>query len=199
MIKLALYDADGVLIHTELATIELERRYGVPQSLSQEFFTKEWNAILIGKEDTKEKMAPYLKKWGWHGSVEDYQKFWFEFEHKIDQKIIRHIQELRAKGIICAVATNQDRYRTAYLLENMGFGECFDAIFASAHLGKAKPDKEFFNLILQEYNYKPTEVVFWDDSAANVEAAKNIGITARIYKNFEDYKDTMDEIMGTAK
>src|SRR3989344_4253457 len=111
MIKLVLYDADGVLIHSELATIELERQYGIPRNVSNKFFAQEWDAILVGKADTREKIAPYLKEWGWPGTVEDYQKFWFEFEHKIDQQLINHIQKLRKKGILCAVATNQDKYR----------------------------------------------------------------------------------------
>jgi HAD superfamily hydrolase (TIGR01509 family) len=195
MLKLALYDADGVLIHTELATYELERLHGIPRAVSKEFFDKEWDTILLGKADTKEKLTPYLKKWGWKGSVEDYQKFWFEFEHKIDQKIISHIQQIRKRGIICAVATNQDMYRATYMIEKMGFNDSFDALYASAHLGEVKPNQQFFKAIQQKYNIKFNEIVFWDDSGTNVSAARSLGIMAEVYKDFVSYKLKMEELL----
>jgi len=33
------------------------------------------------------------------------------------------------------LATNQEKYRTAYLLDQMGFGRQFDGIFSSAYVG----------------------------------------------------------------
>ncbi|CAN5422470.1 HAD family phosphatase [soil metagenome] len=196
MIKAILFDADGVLIHTELATVELVRKHGIPQSVSQEFFSTEWGDILKGRADTREKMAPYLKEWGWEGSVEDYQKFWFEFEHKLDKDMIDNIQQLRKNNVKCYVATNQDKYRAEYMLKEMGFEHSFDGMFASAHLGEKKPDSLFFDKILLRLNLQPKEVLFWDDSEENVTAASKIGINSEIFKTMDSYKATMKDVYG---
>lgn len=191
MLKAILFDADGVLIHTELATVELERKYGIPQSVSQQFFSTEWGDILVGKADTKEKLTPYLNKWGWDGSAEDYQKFWFEFEHKLDKEIIDSIQLLRKKGLLCYVATNQDKYRAAYMLKQMGFDDSFDGLYASAHLGEMKPGSLFFSKILAKLNLQPNDVLFWDDSQENVDGASAFGFHAELFKDLTSYKSIM--------
>lgn len=190
-IQAILYDADGVLIQSEVASIELERRYGIQRSVSREFFEKEWAEILVGKADTREKIAPYLKKWGWPGSVEDYQKFWFEFEHKLNEELLEHVTQLRQNGIKCFVATNQDAYRAAYMLEHMGFKNSFDGLFASAHLGEKKPSREFFEKVLAAIEHSPDEVLFWDDDATNIAAAEDMGIYTEIYTDFGDYRSRM--------
>ena len=106
------------------------------------------------------------------------------------------IQKLRKKGILCAVATNQDKYRTQYMLEKMGFNHSFDNLFASAHLGEVKKSEGFFEVIVKEYKAEPNEVVFWDDDESHVNSARKVGIIGEVYKNFRQYKMRMDKLAG---
>src|SRR6266699_6685441 len=68
----------------------------------------------------------------------------------------------------CDLATNQEKYRTAYLLDQMGFERQFDGIFSSVYVGYMKHDTAFFEHVLRELkDVKPQEILFWDDQPGN--------------------------------
>ncbi len=55
---------------------------------------------------------------------------------------------------------------------------CFDALLFSCRLGATKPDPAVFTQALDLMASAPGEAVFIDDKAANVAAARELGITA---------------------
>jgi putative hydrolase of the HAD superfamily len=196
MITTILFDADGVLINGESFSTQLEKDYGISSQQTTPFFSSEFPSCLIGEADLKQKLEPYLKQWGWQKSAEELLQYWFEVEHSLDEELIAYIQNLRARGIKCIVATNQEKYRAEYMLDKMGFKNSFDDLYASAHLGSKKPDEEFFERILKKIgNPKKNEVLFWDDATSNIKAAKSVGINAELYTSFEDFKGKMNRYM----
>lgn len=197
MIKTILFDADGVLINAEMFSRQLEKQYGIPAERLNPFFAEKFVDCLVGKADLKEVIEPYMKEWGWQGTVDELTDFWFTVEHKVDEQLIAYIQQLRQQGIACYVATNQEKHRAEYMLNDMGFGESFDGVFASAHLGEKKPSLAFFERILAKLSITdPTEVLFWDDTPASIEAARQVGIQAEQYIGFEDFSVKMKTYMG---
>jgi HAD superfamily hydrolase (TIGR01509 family) len=55
-----------------------------------------------------------------------------------------------------------------------------------------KPQKEFFEQILKELKVKtPREVVYFDDSAENIEVANSLGIQGVVYRTKEDFLNAM--------
>ena len=78
------------------------------------------------------------------------------------------------------------------MLKSPGFSKIFDRVFASADLGHRKPDIEFFKKVMDDLpNFKKDEILFWDDTLENIEAAREFGIKAEIYKDFEDFESKM--------
>jgi putative hydrolase of the HAD superfamily len=59
-----------------------------------------------------------------------------------------------------------------------GFAEEFDVALSSHLLGAVKPDAAAFGRALDALGLTPGEVWFFDDSAANVRAARTLGILA---------------------
>ena len=148
----------------------------------------------MGTRDLKEVVTPYLVEWGWEKGVDSLLEYWFTVEHAINESLIAYIQDLRSQGIQCFLATNNEKYRFAYMLEHMGFAKSFDRVYASAHLGSKKPEQTFFEKIFKElHGITKEEVLFFDDAAENVESAKNFGIHAAVYTSFDACKKILQE------
>lgn len=74
-----------------------------------------------------------------------------------------------------------------HLVEEMdakGFtiDDCFDAVFPSFRTHVNKPDPRAYQNVLEAEGLEPAETVFFDDSLANVEAARGLGIHAELIK-----------------
>lgn len=188
MIKVIVFDADGVLINGEIFSAQYSKDFEVPSEKMLPFFTGKFQECLVGKADLKDEVAKHLKDWKWNKSVDEFLDYWFKTEHKIDEEIITYIKYLKTKGIICCLGTNQEKYRTEYMLQQMGFNQIFDHIFSSAYVGHRKPQKEFFQHIVDTLACRKDEVVLWDDTQGHIQSAKEFGIHAELYTSYTDFK-----------
>lgn len=196
MIKVVLFDADGVILRGRPFSEHLEKYYYVSRSELSEFFGGVFKQCLIGKADLKNELPKYLKKWGLKISVEDFLNKWFVTEDKTNKELINYIQILRGKNIKCYIVTNQEKHRIAYMIDKMRFNSLFDGIFASYFLGFKKPQKSFFKKILSVLNINPNEAVFLDDSSEYVNSARDLGIYAQLYSTNKELKKYMGRILN---
>ena len=72
-------------------------------------------------------------------------------------------------------ATNQEHRRAAYLMDTLALRDRIDGMLHSAALGARKPDSAYFTAATREAEVAPSDVVFIDDVAANIEAARRFG------------------------
>ncbi len=188
MIKALVFDVDGVLVHAEMFSKQLEKDYGIPMSSLQPFFADTFQRCLVGEVDLKESLKPHLGEWGWQGTVDEFINYWFSVEHQVDEPLLSYIAKVKSQGVACYVATNQEKYRAAYLLERLNANSVFDGFFASAHLGHKKPASEFFATMYNNLShFDRSEILFWDDKDVNVTTAKEFGINAEIYTTFDNF------------
>lgn len=196
--KCVLFDADGVVINSELFSIQYQKQFGVSNDEMMPFFKGIFQDCLIGKADLKESVQSYLKKWKWKGDVDSFLLFWFKAEHRIDQRVVDLILKLRKNSVFCYLVTNQEKYRTQYMRKEMGFGDIFDDIFSSAEIGSKKPDKEFYEFILQAVTKKgitKEQIFYTDDTASHVKSAKELGIDAHLYTDFEEFNGLIQPLI----
>jgi putative hydrolase of the HAD superfamily len=184
MIKAVIFDLDGVIV---ISNQRFSDRLGLNQELQDEFFKGKFLDLLVGKGDLKEEIRKYAEKWGWKGTIEELLEYWFRGEHVMDKRVVSAIRELRKNGIKTFLATNQEKYRTAYVKKEMGLLLIFDEIFSSSSAGYMKKDPQFWQFVLERIPVKPKEVLYWDDSGDNVEAAGIAGVRAELYTSFEDF------------
>lgn len=188
MITTMLFDIDGVIITGELWSKKLARTHGIHEEVLAPFFQGPFQACLIGQADLKEELARYLPRWGWTQSVEAFLDYWFRQEHTINEQLLQVVQQLRQRGIKCYLATQQERYRTTYFLREMSFPQQFDGMFSSVDLGYMKNNPAFFETVLRKIDCScPDEVLFWDDTPANVATARSVGMRAEVYSDFVSF------------
>jgi 2-haloacid dehalogenase len=59
----------------------------------------------------------------------------------------------------------------------------FDGAVVSGFEGVIKPDPEIFRLLLSRFDLRPESTLVIDDSAANVEAARTLGMHALRFRS----------------
>jgi putative hydrolase of the HAD superfamily len=196
MIKGLLLDVDGVIVPegTLFFPERLSGKIQVPIEEVQHFFYKEFIDCLEGRLDLKEAFTKVLRHWGWMGSVDELLKFWFEQEKDTDPRLLAKVTELRSRGYKCYIASNQEKYRAEYLLSEVGLREQFDGAYFSCYVGAAKHRQTFFRRVLESLpEYKPEELMFWDNDEAYVFNAGQCGIEAHPYRNYQEFIDILNE------
>lgn len=80
--------------------------------------------------------------------------------------------------------------------EGFEMADYFDGIFTSYEAGCCKPGKEIFDYTEREGHIKPDETLFFDDSQANVDAARSYGFNAVLVKPGDEFKNILDEFLN---
>ena len=192
MIKVIIFDADGMLLRQERPSTFLPRDYGISIENLNSFFDGPFQECLVGKADLKEEILPYLNTWGWDKGVEAFLNLWFTRELHVNKELIEYIRYLKRKKIQCFLATNQEKYRFQYFLNQLGFADIFNKTYSSNNLGYKKSSHEFLSKIFTDFkNIKKEEILFWDDRSENIKSAKDFGINAELFTSVKDFKEKM--------
>lgn len=187
--KVILFDADGVTInHSTLFSDELEKDYGITKETTNEFFSGIFQDCMVGKADLKEELAKVVGPWGWGRSVDDLVAYWFSRGDEFDQRVLDLAARLRAEGIHCFMATNQERYRGEHLRAKLK--DVFEDVFVSADLGHKKNESEYFAAVFDRVRALAgndmESVLLIDDDERNVAVARAFGFETVLYRSFED-------------
>lgn len=134
---------------------------------------------LVGKGDFPTAVAEVLQRWNSPASVEYALEAWHWFDP--EPAVVALIGGLRAAGIRCHLATNQQAYRRAIMEDERGYGAWFDQTFYSCDVGLAKPDPAYFRAILGSLDVPASSVLFIDDNEDNVAGALSVGLQAEVY------------------
>ena len=180
-IDAVLFDADGVI---QRPTVDWRATLStfVPASAAEDFVLDLMNSerpSLVGKGDFRDAIVEVLARWGSTTPAEEVFELWHRFE--AEPVVVGWIQELRARGIGCHLATNQQAYRRAIMHDERHYGDWFDQTFYSCDLGLAKPDPAYFRAILSAIDRPASSVFFIDDNEANVAGARSVGLHAEVY------------------
>ncbi|MBV9292097.1 MAG: HAD family phosphatase [Frankiales bacterium] len=76
----------------------------------------------------------------------------------------------------CLSNTNQAQWDAS--IERWSMHTLFDRAYLSFDLGMVKPDREIFEHALTDLDLSPQRVLYLDDNAINVEAARDVGLRA---------------------
>lgn len=188
MIKNIIFDLGGVVI-------DLERQRAV--NALQDLGIKDVNSLL----GEYEQRGPFLKlETGEFTSADlydlllplchpdttttDIRDAFEKFLVALPVERLQLIEALRNKGykVFVLSNTNPIMYNhwitNAFRQDGKSVNDYFDGVVTSFQELTCKPDPQIFRNLVERYHLIPSETLMLDDSAANCEAAKSIGLNA---------------------
>lgn len=192
MIKTLVFDIDGVTVIGEMFGKNMQQDFGFSIDKLAPFFKGKFQDCLIGKADLKDELQNFIINNKLPITSKALLEYWFLEENNPNKALLEEITYLRAKGLKCFLATNQEKYRTKYLINEMGFGRYFDGIIASFQAEAKKPSRQFYTYLLSVLSgIKKEEILFFDDNLENVIAANQFGINAEVYSSLQGFEEQL--------
>jgi putative hydrolase of the HAD superfamily len=105
-----------------------------------------------------------------------------------NEPMIRHVGELRARGLRTAMLTNNVReWEPLWRAKLPEIEELFEVVVDSAFVGLRKPEPEIYELTLQRLGdgIRAEQCLFLDDLQVNCDAAGALGMTAVRFESAE--------------
>ena len=201
MLQAILTDLDGVIRHWNSDALNaLEERLGLArghlfgicfeqnilsQAVTGQISDRAWRATVQAQ------LASSISK----TNAKELVKIWTNSEIHIDLKIIEIYRHYFPEASI--VLTTNATTRLHADLKNQGLDNYFDKIMNSSELGVAKPAQAFFIEVLNKLDVRKDAVIYIDDSAANIEAARELGIRSHHYQNHQGLVDFLVATQAT--
>ncbi len=185
-IKNFIFDCDGVLYD------DLEGVFGQVSKRMTEYISQKLDLSL---EKAKELQTNYFHKYNTslnglmiHHDI-DPQEF-LKYVHDInldflkkDLKLRNELTELKTKKF---VFTNGSHEHASNITKTLGIRDLFDGFFDITDCNFIpKPSIEPYKKLIDKFNIKPSETVFIEDIAINLEPAKKLGMKTVWLKNNE--------------
>jgi putative hydrolase of the HAD superfamily len=178
-----LFDADGVLQQAAQhwqpafqAALRLKDESQAKAFLEDVFAAE--TEVLESDGGFAERLAEVLAKWERPGLDREALNVMHAIE--VNQDVMQVVQAVRRLGIRCHLASNQQTSRAEHMSERLNYKSLFDTEFYSCFVGVAKPRVSYFEKVVAKLGCRASAVLFFDDRAENVEAAKQAGLSAAV-------------------
>ena len=94
------------------------------------------------------------------------------------------LEDLRKRGKKVYLLSNAQRIFTAYEMQVLDIVKYFDGILISSDFQTKKPDKRFFDILMQKYPMNPKTTLFvGNDSKTDIKGAKTVGFSTYYVKS----------------
>ena len=192
--KAIIFDLGGVILNIDYKlTIAEFEKLGVKNADS--FYSKKVQDPIFDKLEagaiSPKEFLEQLQKECDNASIELVENAWNAMLLDLPQSRLNYIKTLKNNYQIFLLSNTNAIHIRAFK-NKIGaekwkaFSSVFDKMYLSHEIGFRKPDKEAFQIILEENNLKPNEVFFIDDSPQHIETAKGLGINCHYLLDRED-------------
>jgi putative hydrolase of the HAD superfamily len=104
----------------------------------------------------------------------------------INDDMLGFLDNIKARGIKTAVLSNMPFNILKYMEENFKWLNKFDKEIYSCNSGISKPDLEIYEHCLRELSILPENCLYIDDTEANLEPAKELGINVHLFTGIKE-------------
>ena len=161
----ATFDVLASLLNTDLSEDDLIARY------LRSAAVRAFELGQISPDDFAERFA---EEWELSLTPDEFLEVFTAFVRGPYDGAEELLARLRDTHRVCCLSNSNAVHWTRF----GPFLDCFDVAFSSHLLGEIKPDPSVFRRVMSELHVTPDSLYFFDDSAPNVEAARELGINA---------------------
>ena len=141
--------------------------------------TLSWNAEMDAGRPFAEAVAAKIVEFPqYEPYIAAYHTRWEEMTVGPISGTVEIFAELRQAGYPTAALSNWSAETFPLVQPRFEFLNWFDEIVLSGEVKVNKPDPAIYHILLERINRQPQECIFIDDSAANIEAAQQLGFQA---------------------
>lgn len=182
-----LIDFDGVIRHWSASEVEAQAKaLGLAQNplFACAFSREQSQPAITGKishETWFENVKQALTLSHGQTVAQVLVSAWAEQQAEVDHLFLERIRAVSGARALVLVTNATSRLEED--LKALKLTQAFDHIMNSAVLGVAKPDTRFFDRVLEQLELTPSQCVFIDDRADNIEAARGMGIASCLHQS----------------
>lgn len=115
----------------------------------------------------------------------------------VDHEVVALLRRVRGTASVALVSNATTRLERD--LERQGLAELADAVVNTARIGVAKPDPRVCGAAAERLGVPVGRCLFVDDTAANVEAARDVGMAALHYRHPDDLRRALAPLLDGAR
>lgn len=128
---------------------------------------------------------------------------WFlshgEFMHVKREDVWEKVHKLKEKGYKIYILSNYSENLFTKHTSDAPFIELADGVVVSYQIHLTKPDERIYRYLLDKYNLKAEECLFFDDRQENTEGAIKLGINAITITSKELLLEELDKILESER
>jgi len=176
--RLLLFDLDGTILYSKDAifnAINAALEFYGYETFSEEELLRNLRIPLEEKyrERTNSDPSPLMEKFR-----EEYLRTYRETSYLHDG-MLKLLERLKDNGVKMAIITLKEGNEAAQVVEEMGLGKYFSAIFGSQNPGyRPKPSPEHALFAIENFSIEKQKCALVGDMRGDILSAKSAGITA---------------------
>lgn len=198
MLRNIIFDIGNVLI--DYRWYELAMDFGLSKEEAKRvgaeiFHNPHWDILDLGTIDMEIIIEAYTKMY-----PEDAEAIRYFLTHGEDLHIVREdvwdkVFLLKERGYKIYLLSNYPEDLFKKHIEGTRLMEVVDGYAVSSKIHHMKPHREIYDYLLNTYELKAEECIFFDDREENTEAARKLGIEAMTVKEKEGLIKKIDKIL----
>ncbi|MDR0568680.1 MAG: HAD family phosphatase [Spirochaetaceae bacterium] len=159
---------------------------GLSEKTMDELINKYRDDYDRGTVSLKEYYERILKEAKVSADSADFEKLMaidLEAWARVNPETVSLMEDVKRAGYLLGILSNMPRDFLAYGRRNIPVFQIPDVAVFSCEADLIKPDPKIYRIWLERAACKPEETIFFDDLPANVNAAKELGIHALLWKD----------------
>lgn len=175
-----IFDFGGVLIGWQPLDV-YRSHFGGDEKAIERFFAEidfyNWNLEQDRGRSFAEAVGLLSAQFPQHADlIRLYDEAWYRSLAGVFWPSVKILRDLKQSGYALHGLSNFSVEKFRLVQSRYAFFDMFESILLSAEVGLLKPDARIFEIMLERIGKRPEECIYIDDSAANIETARRLGM-----------------------